>query len=206
MHLYNLDDWMGVSSVLKEMRLVKVDLAADTIEELTIKGQEFDKNRFNFKLRDRELYTDLWERLNKKLKATMIRSKEGVSKCSVGFHSISLVTKSTKHSLRFADTTQWATSSTMPLRKRPPPSQREGRAPSAQPRLRRTPTARQPRPPPGRLLGLRGLFLPPPGTLADWQSSRLDGDKTGRVQGNVHRRPRESLSSSRGPSLWLCAR
>ena len=55
-HFYNLDDWMGVSSVLKEMLLVKVDRAADTIEELTMKGQEFDKIRCNFNLRDGELH------------------------------------------------------------------------------------------------------------------------------------------------------
>ena len=79
-HLDNLDEWVGVSSVLKEVRLVTADLTMDQVTEITDEVHaacfEFDKKDFKFYLWDKELYAYLWRRPKQKLTAIANEHKE----------------------------------------------------------------------------------------------------------------------------------
>ena len=80
-NLDNLDEWVGVSSVLKDLRMVAVNLSMDKVTEITDKVHascvELDKKDFNCYLRDKELYAHLLQSLKKKLKAIATNTKRG---------------------------------------------------------------------------------------------------------------------------------
>ena len=78
----NLDEWVGVSSVVKELRLVAVDFSMDKVTEITDKVHascvEFDKKDFNCYLRDKELRAYLLKR-SQRTQSVALRCFEGFS-------------------------------------------------------------------------------------------------------------------------------
>ena len=105
-HIDMADGWEGVSHLLKEVRLQKVDLTEETMLQLIDKvGQadnDFSSASFDYKPRDRDLYAYLLRKLNKKLKVLVAGTKSGFELFRRIMREEDPVTESTEYSLRFA--------------------------------------------------------------------------------------------------------
>ena len=82
LHLENFKEWKGVTHFLKELRKEKEDLDDISIRNCLINAEnnsshEFNKGLFDEKIKDKELYSYLYPKLNTRQKALIIDTKSG---------------------------------------------------------------------------------------------------------------------------------